>query len=126
MATGVLTNEFLDDFPSTKREGSGKQGKQTTDADVALDTLAAEGAPSRVLHLIDYNVDGDGNPVDKATARQRASGRVPNLKARGYGIEDGWVIVARNGSVYAKYFGAGNVPDDFVRKTKPVGEQIPV
>ncbi len=126
MATGVLTNEFLDDFPATKRAGAGKQGKQLTNADVALDALAAEGAPSRVLHLIDYNVDTEGNEVDSVTARQRASGRVPNLKARGYGIADGWVIVARNGSVYAKYFGVGNIPDDFIRKTKAVGEAVPV
>jgi hypothetical protein len=137
MATGVLTTEYLDDFPSTTRPGSGKQGKQTTDTDIALEALKAEGAPTRVLHLLDYTqapvYGADGEPtgeteaVDEATARSRASGRVAPLKARGYNIENGWVVLARNGGVYAKYFGEGNVPADFTRKaSKPVGEQIPV
>lgn len=136
MSTGVLTTEYLDDFPTTKRAGSGKSGKQVTDVDIALDALAAEGAPTRVLHLLDYThapvTDANGADtgetveVDEATARQRASGRVGPLKARGYTIESGWVIVARNGGVYAKYFGAGNVPDDFVRKTAAVGEAVAV
>lgn len=138
MATGVLTTEYLDDFPSTTRPGSGKQGKQTTDVDIALENLAAEGAPTRVLHLLDYThapvigadgqPTGDTEPVDEATARQRASGRVAPLKARGYSVENGWVIVARNGGVYAKYFGAGNVPADFIRGASktPVGEAVPV
>lgn len=135
MSTGVLTTEYLDDFPTTKRAGAGKQGKQVTDVDIALDALAAEGAPTRVLHLLDYTkmpvLDAQGNDtgetqeVDDATARQRASGRISPLKARGYAIEDGWVIVARNGGVYAKYFGAGNVPESFIRKTEAVGEAIP-
>lgn len=136
MATGVQTTEYLDDFPTTKRAGTGKKGKQVTDVDIALDALAAEGAPTRVLHVLDYTqapvyddkgeLTGETTEVDDATARQRASGRVSPLKARGYTIEEGWVIVARNGGVYAKYFGAGNVPDDMVRKTKPVGEAVAV
>lgn len=136
MSTGVLTTEFLDEFPKTTRAGAGKSGRQTTDVDIALENLAAEGAPSRVLKLVDYNfcpvVDEKGEPtgeteaVDEATARQRASGRISPLKARGYSIEDGWVIVARNGAVYAKFFGKGNVPDDFIRKSEPVGEAVPV
>lgn len=131
MATGVIANEFLDDFPTMKREGSGVSGKRETDVDIALETLKAEGAPSRVLKFLDYNrqIDpetGVETEVDKATARSRASGRVSPIKARGYSIEDGWVIVARDGCVYAKYFGVGNVPDEYVRKTKPVGEEVTV
>lgn len=123
MATGVITNEFLDDFPKTTRPGSGNVGKQTTDVDVALEKLAADGAPSKVLKLIDYNIDPDGNPVETSIARGRASGRIAPLKRRGYSVEDGWMVVARNGAVYAKFYGPGNVP---VKETKPVGEQIPV
>ena len=131
MATGVLANEFLDEFPSTKREGSGVSGPRETDVDVALKALQAEGAPSRVLKFLDYNkqIDPDTGTevdVDPATARSRASGRITPIKARGYSIENGWVVVARNGAVYAKYFGAGNVPDEYVRKTKPVGEEVTV
>lgn len=135
MSTGVLTAEFLDEFPTTRRVGSGNKGRQTTDVDVALEQLKAEGAPTRVLHVLDYNVtpvlDAKGEPtgeteaVDEAIARQRASGRISPLKARGYTIENGWVIVARNGGVYAKYFGAGNVPEGFIRKSEPVGEAVP-
>ena len=126
MPTGVIANEFLDEFPTTVRAGSGVSGKRETDVDIALDALKAEGAPSRVLKFLDYNVDSDGNSVDEATARSRASGRITPIKARGYNIENGWVVVARNGSVYAKYFGAGNVPDDYVRTSKPVGEAVTV
>lgn len=126
MATGVIANEFLDDFPATVRAGSGVSGKRETDVDIALEGLKAEGAPSRVMKFLDYNVDADGNSVDEATARSRASGRITPIKSRGYTIENGWVVVARNGSVYAKYFGAGNVPDEYVRKTKPVGEEVTV
>ncbi len=133
MATGVLTNEFLDDFPKTTRPGSGNSGRQTTDVDVALEKLAADGAPSRVLKLIDYNtspvIGPDGEPtgeteaVEASVARGRASGRIAPLKKRGYDVSDGWLVVARNGAVYAKFYGVGNVP---VKETKPVGEQIPV
>ena len=131
MATGVIANEYLDDFPSTKREGSGVSGKRETDVDVALEGLKAEGAPSRVLKFLDYNkqIDpetGVETDVDSATARSRASGRVTPIKQRGYTIEEGWVVVARNGAVYAKYFGPGNVPEDYIRKTKPVGEEVAV
>lgn len=131
MATGVVANEFLDDFPATKRAGSGVSGPRETDVDIALRQLEAEGAPSRVLKFLDYNVQIDPETgteiaVDEATARSRASGRVTPIKARGYTIENGWVVVARNGAVYAKFFGAGNVPDDYVRKTKPVGEEVTV
>lgn len=126
MPTGVLANEVLDDFPTTSRPGSGNRSKQTTDVDVALEQLKAQGTPSPVLKFLDYNVDSDGNSVDEATARSRASGRVTPLKARGYSIDNGWVIVARNGAVYAKYFGAGNVPAEYIRKTKPVGEEVTV
>lgn len=128
MATGVITNEFLDDFPKTTREGSGNKGRQTTDVDIALEKLAADGAPSRVLKLIDYNVTVDAetgveSPVDPVTARGRASGRIAPLKRRGYDVADGWMVVARNGSVYAKFYGVGNVP---VKESKPVGEAVPV
>lgn len=135
MTTGVLTTEYLDDFPTTKRAGSGRSGKQVTDVDIALDALATEGAPTRVLHLLDYNqapvyengvATGDTEPVDEATARSRASGRVGPLKKRGYTIENGWVILARNGGVYAQYFGAGSVPDKYIRKTEAVGEAVAV
>lgn len=131
MATGVIANEFLDDFPATVRAGSGVSGKRETDVDIALEGLKAEGAPSRVLKFLDYNkqIDpetGVESDVDPATARSRASGRITPIKQRGYTIEEGWVVVARNGAVYAKYFGAGNVPDEYVRKTKPVGEEVTV
>lgn len=131
MGTGTLTNEFLDDFPASTRAGSGVSGPRETDVDVALKALQAEGAPSRVLQFLDYNkaIDPDTGveaPVDEATARSRASGRVTPLKKRGYTIENGWVIVARDGRVFAKYFGPGNVPDAYVRKTKPVGEEVAV
>jgi hypothetical protein len=130
MATGVLANEFLDDFPASTRTGSGVSGPRETDVDIALKALQAEGAPSRVLKFLDYNKQKDENgvetDVDEATARSRASGRVTPLKKRGYTIENGWVVVARDGCVYAKYFGAGNVPDAYVRKTKPVGEEVSV
>lgn len=130
MATGVIANEFLDDFPTTKRAGA-PSGPRETDVDIALKALAEEGAPSRVLKFLDYNVQvdpetGAETPVDEATARSRASGRVTPIKSRGYTIENGWVVVARNGAVYAKYFGAGNVPEEYVRKTKPVGEEVSV
>jgi hypothetical protein len=136
MATGVLANEFLDNFPASTRAGSGVSGPRETNVDIALKALQAEGAPSRVLKFLDYNfervLDADGKetgeqkPVDEATARSRASGRVTPLKKRGYTIENGWVVVARDGAVYAKWFGAGNVPENYVRKTKPVGEEISV
>lgn len=130
MPKGTLANEFLDDFPATTRPGAGNHQRQTTDVDVALEALKAEGAPSRVLKFLDYNqgVDEDGNAVevDPKTAAMRASGRVSPLKNRGYSIENGWVIVSRNGCLYAKYFGPGNVPDDYVRKSKPVGEEVAV
>lgn len=131
MAAGVLSNEFLDDFPVTTRPGSGNHSKHTTDVDVALENLKAEGAPSRVLKFLDYNKQIDPETgtevdVDSATARSRAAGRVSPLKARGYSIEQGWVIVSRNGALYAKYFGVGNVPDEYVRKTTPVGEEVTV
>jgi hypothetical protein len=131
MATGVLANEFLDDFPASTRAGSGVSGPRETDVDVALKALQAEGAPSRVLKFLDYNFQkdettGEPVPVDEATARSRASGRVTPLKKRGYTIENGWVVVARDGAVYAKWFGVGNVPDAYVRKTKPVGEEVAV
>lgn len=131
MATGILANEFLDDFPKSSHVGSGQSGKRETDVDIALEGLKAEGAPSRVLKFLDYNVQkdeqtGEQVAVDPATARSRASGRITPIKARGYTIENGWVVVARNGSVYAKYFGAGNVPEEYVRKTKPVGEEVSV
>lgn len=131
MATGVLANEYLDDFPKSSHVGSGQSGKRETDVDIALEALKAEGAPSRVLKFLDYNKQinpdtGVEEDVDSATARSRASGRVTPIKARGYTIENGWVVVARNGAVFAKYFGAGNVPDEYVRKTKPVGEEVTV
>lgn len=131
MGTGQLTNEFLDDFPSSTRAGSGVSGPRETDVDVALKALQAEGAPSRVLKFLDYNKQIDEETgvevdVDEATARSRASGRVTPLKKRGYTIENGWVVVARDGAVYAKWFGPGNVPDTYVRKVKPVGEEVAV
>ncbi len=130
MSTGVLANEFLDDFPASTRSGSGVSGPRETDVDIALKALKAEGTPSRVLKFLDYNKqkneDGVEVDVDEATARSRASGRITPLKKRGYGIADGWVVVARDGCVYAKWFGVGNVPDAYVRKTKPVGEEVSV
>lgn len=134
MATGVLTNELVEDFPPTTRPGSGNHAKQTTDVDVALNTLVERlttHGDSPVLKFLDYNVETDSETgatkeVDSKLARQRASGRIPQIKGRGYSTENGWVIAARNGALYAKYFGPGNVPDEFIRKEKAVGEAVPV
>lgn len=141
MATGTMVFETVDDFPTTTRPGSGNKGPRETDVDIALKAYRDGGAVG-VLKLLDYNeapvLDGKGEPtvdasgqpvtetVDEATARSRASGRVAPLKGRGYAIEDGWVVVARNGAVYAKFYGVGGVPAEFIRKTKPVGEEIAV
>ena len=123
---GVLTAEFLDEFPKTTRVGSGQSGPRETDVDVALKQLQEDGAPSKVLKLIDYNVEltDDGVvEVDEKKARTRASGRIPGIKARGWNEENGFQVVSRNGAVFVKYWGPGNVP---VKESKPVGEAVPV
>lgn len=133
MATGTLTNETVDEFPTTTRVGA-PAGPRETDVDIALKAYKDAGAQG-VLKFLDYNVENEtdeaGNvvgtkPVDEKTARGRASGRTATLKSRGYTIEDGWVIVARNGAVYAKYFGPGNVPPEYTKAGKAVGEAVPV
>lgn len=127
---GVLTAEFLDEFPKTTRAGSGQSGPRVTDVDIALENLKGtyDGTgPTKVLRLIDYNVelgdDGETVPVDEDKARTRASGRIPGIRQRGYTTEAGWEIASRNGAVYARYHGEGNVP---VKEAKPVGEAVPV
>lgn len=134
MATAQLSNETLDDFPKTTRVGA-PAGQRETDVDIALKAYKDAGAQG-VLKFLDYNVtdelDAEGKPtgqkvdVDPAMARQRAGGRVPMLKQRGYSIENGWVIVSRNGAVYAKYFGPGEVPAEYTKAGKAVGEAVPV
>jgi hypothetical protein len=124
MATGQLTNELLDDFPKTTRIGS-PSGPRETDVDIALKQYKDAGATG-VLKVLDYNVDTDGNPVEDKIARQRAGGRAVTLKGRGYGIEDGWVIASRNGCVYAKFYGVGQVPAEYAKAEKAVGEAVPV
>ena len=129
MGTGVITNEFLDDFPKIAGIRGGNRGRQTTDADIALEKLAADGAPSRVLKFIDYTVTVDENGVTTDVAPEvagkRAGARAMQLKQRGYDVESGWMIVSRGGCVYAKFYGPGNVP---VKESKgaPVGEAVPV
>lgn len=113
------------------RPNSGNRNSRFTDLDIALENLiSSHPAPTPVVQILDYTVevdeDGTEKPVDDATARQRASGRIAQIKARGRKTEDGWVIASRNGKVYAQYFGVGNVPDEFVRKEKAVGEAVPV
>ena len=124
MGAGQITYEILDDFPKTTRVGA-PTGRRETDVDIALAKYVEDGARG-ALKVIDYNVDEDGNPVEDKVARGRAGGRVGTLKSRGYDIEDGWVIASRNGCVYAKYFGPGNVPESYVKQEKPVGEAVPV
>lgn len=126
---GNLTFEIVDEIPSTTRPGSGNRQSRMNDLDIALDKLVSDyfdGTKTPVVKILDYNTDEDGNSVDDATARQRASGRIAQIKSRGRKTEDGWVIASRNGKVYAQYFGPGNVPDEFVRKEKAVGEAVPV
>lgn len=123
MAVGTLVNEFLDEFPARTREGSGNRGPRETDVDIALAQLVDEnqatGTPSRVLKFVDYNVEidesGEASEVEKSTATKRASGRLASLRKRGYTVDSGWAIVGRNGALYAKYFGVGNVPAEMVR-----------
>lgn len=139
MATGVLVNEVVDDFPKSTHEG-GQKGPRDTDVDIALREFkagieAGTTPPNATFKFLDYNTeietDADGNvvaesPVEPKLARQRAGGRIAPLKARGYTVENGWVVASRNGCVYAKYFGAGNVPDEYVNRGKAVGEAVPV
>lgn len=130
---GVLTAEFLDEFPKTTRAGSGQSGPRVTDVDIALENLKGSWdgvSPTKVLKLIDYNVEvvGEGDDervveVEEDKARTRASGRIPGIRARGYTTEAGWEIASRNGAVYARFHGEGNVP---VKESKPVGEAVPV
>jgi hypothetical protein len=124
MGAGQLANEVVDEFPKTTRVGA-PSGPRETDVDIALKAYR-DGGAAGVIKFLDYNIDEDGNPVEDKVARQRAGGRVNTLKARGYTIEDGWVIVSRNGSVYAKYFGPGQVPAEYTRAGKAVGEAVPV
>lgn len=109
MAVGTLTAQYLDEFPkATRAPGSGRpKGRLETDVDIVLKSLQEENTvPSRVLMFMDYNFETDENgatsPVDNVTARKRASGRVGNLRARGYTKETGWVIKAINGACYAQ------------------------
>jgi hypothetical protein len=138
MATGMLVNEIVDDLPKSTHEG-GAKGQRDTDVDVALRTFQqgienGTTPPTATIKFLDYNTeiakDEAGNEsqvaVDPKLARQRAGGRIAPLKARGYTIENGWVVASRNGCVYAKYFGPGNVPAEFVNKGKAVGEAVPV
>lgn len=124
MGVGQIANELVDEFPKTTRVGA-PTGPRETDVDIALKAYKDAGAQG-VLKFLDYNVDEDGQPVEDKVARQRAGGRVNTLKARGYSIEEGWVIVSRNGAVYAKYFGPGNVPVEYTKAGKAVGEAVPV
>lgn len=124
MGVAQLSNELLDEFPKTTRVGA-PSGPRETDVDIALKAYRDAGAQG-VLKFLDYNVDEDGQPVEDKVARSRAGGRVNTLKARGYTIEDGWVIVSRNGCVYAKYFGPGLVPAEYTKAGKAVGEAVPV
>lgn len=119
--TAAIVNEIVDDFPAMQRPNSGNRGQRKNDVDVQLEQYRDAGAQG-VLKFLDFNTDTEGNEVDGDLARQRAQGRVAGIKARGYTVEDGWVIAARNGCLYAKYYGPGNVPDNFIRKTKAVGE----
>lgn len=130
---GHLTNELVDEFPKMASAGA-PTGPRETDVDIALKAYKEAGAQG-VLKFLDYNVENvldeagavvDTKRVDEKTARARAGGRVPTLKARGYSVEDGWVIVSRNGAVYAKYFGPGNVPPEYTKAGKAVGEAVPV
>lgn len=138
MATGVLVNEVVDDFPKSTHEG-GVKGQRDTDVDIALREFAAgidagTTPANATIKFLDYNTevvkDAAGNeslaPVEPKLARQRAGGRIAPLKSRGYTIENGWVVASRNGCVYAKYFGPGNVPDQYVNRGKAVGEAVPV
>lgn len=139
MATGVLVNEVVDDFPKSTHEG-GVRGQRDTDVDIALREFKAgiengTTPANATIKFLDYNTevetDSDGNvvaekPVESKLARTRAGGRIAPLKARGYTIENGWVVASRNGCVYAKYFGPGNVPAEYVNKGKAVGEAVPV
>lgn len=137
MATGVLVNEVVDDFPKSTHEG-GVKGQRDTDVDIALREFAAgidagTTPANATIKFLDYNTevvkDAAGNEsqvaVDPKLARQRAGGRIAPLKSRGYTIENGWVVASRNGCVYAKYFGPGKVPDQYVNKGKAVGEAVP-
>lgn len=129
-----ITNEVLDDFPATTRPTSGNHGQRKTDVDVQLETYKENGA-NGVIKFLDFNVDADGNPVEEGLARQRAQGRVAGIKARGYTAEEGWVLAARNGALYAKFYGPGNVPEKESKgavgeaavdaTNAPVGERVP-
>lgn len=118
-----LENEFLSAFPKSTSTSRGRP-RTTTDWDIQVQALIDEGTtPSSVGHFIDYNVEDTETgqvEVEEATARQRASNRAQLLRGRGYGTDDGWVVRAIDGHVYAQYWGVGNVPDEFVRKTKKV------
>lgn len=114
----TITNEIVDDFPATERTGAGNHGSRKTDVDVQLEEYVNGGA-NGVIKFLDFNVDAEGNAVDADLARQRAQGRVAGIKARGYSEDAGWKIAARNGALYAKFYGPGNVP---VKEGKAVGE----
>lgn len=114
----TITNEVVDDFPAMIRANSGNHGQRKTDVDVQLEQYQ-EGGANGVLKFLDFNVDAEGQPVEAELARQRAQGRVAGIKARGYTEEAGWKIAARNGALYAKFYGPGNVP---VKEAKAVGE----
>lgn len=111
--SGTLVNEFLDEFPKVTRPGAGAP-RQRTDVDVALDQLVAEfeatGSPSRVLKVIDYKTDQDGNEVDNKTARARAQARVQANRKRGYTKDAGWQLAAIDGEFIAKFWGPGGHP----------------
>ena len=111
--SGTLVNEFLDEFPKVTRTGAGRE-RQRTDVDVALEQLVKEyeatGAPSRVLRVIDYKIDQDGNPVEGKTAAARAQARVQANRKRGYTKEAGWQLAAVNGEFIAKFWGPGGHP----------------
>lgn len=108
---GVLVNEYVDEFPKIERPGAGRQGRQRTDVDVALEQLVAMGeVPSKAVRLIDYTVDAEGNQVDPTTAATRASARVQAMRKRGYTKDDGWKFAAISGSLWAQYFGPGGHP----------------
>lgn len=116
-----FTLDVVDDFPPARRPTAGNHGQRKNDIDVALEEYLNGGA-NGVLKFLDFNVDAEGNPVDEELARQRATGRVAGIKQRGYTADAGWAIAARDGSLYAKFYGPGNVPAEFSRKRRVVGE----
>ncbi len=112
--TGTLVAEFADEFPKVTRAGAGIKGPRRTDVDVVLEQLEAQysetGTTSRPMKVINYNVDAEGNEVDREAARGRAHARVQALRKRGYTKDKGWKLAAIDGEVWAQFYGEGNHP----------------